>query len=35
MTTVTLLHLGAMGAEVGAQARRAGARMLHAPDDLD
>lgn len=31
MTTVTLLHPGAMGAEVGAQARRAGARVLHVP----
>ncbi|MGW1497386.1 NAD(P)-binding domain-containing protein [Streptomyces mirabilis] len=31
MTTVTLLHPGAMGAEVGAQAHRAGARVLHVP----
>ncbi|MFD9279457.1 DUF1932 domain-containing protein [Streptomyces mirabilis] len=31
MTTVTLLHPGAMGAEVGAQAHRAGTRVLHVP----
>ncbi|MFF3657058.1 NAD(P)-binding domain-containing protein [Streptomyces olivochromogenes] len=31
MTTVTLLHPGAMGAEVGAQAHHAGARVLHVP----
>ncbi|MCX4433662.1 hypothetical protein [Streptomyces mirabilis] len=31
MTTVTLLHPGAMGPEVGAQAHRAGTRVLHVP----
>jgi hypothetical protein len=31
MTTVTLVQPGAMGAEVGAQARRAGARVLYVP----
>ncbi|MCG7210853.1 NAD(P)-dependent oxidoreductase [Streptomyces arenae] len=31
MTTVTLLHPGAMGAKVGAEARRTGTRVLHVP----
>ncbi|MET7679776.1 DUF1932 domain-containing protein [Streptomyces sp. NPDC005423] len=33
MTTLTLLHPGAMGAKVGAQAVRGGARVLHVPAD--
>jgi len=31
MTTLTLLHPGAMGAKIGAQAARAGARVLYVP----
>ncbi|MBK3563843.1 NAD(P)-dependent oxidoreductase [Streptomyces sp. MBT62] len=31
MTTLTLLHPGAMGAKVGGQAARAGARVLYVP----